>query len=421
MDEPLPDDPTLVSLRRAVSASPSDVELRLLLAERLLSAGRVDESVTECADALTRDPAHSRARELMSRALSSSAAAVSSHSSGDEGPSDPMGVGHFDWRSAEQDVADVVPPMFVEGEEASAVQSHLTGTDAWEVTDAGVTLADVAGMEQVKERLELAFLAPMRHPELRRMYGKSLRGGLLLYGPPGCGKTFVARAIAGELGAAFLAVGLADILDMWVGSSERNVHELFALARQKAPCVVFLDEIDSLGRKRSQTRFSGTRGAVTQLLSELDGVEANNEGVFVLAATNHPWDVDMALRRPGRLDRTLLVLPPDLPARQAVFRFHLADRPIGGVDLARLAKLTDGYSGADIAHVCECASEHAMLDGIRSGEIRLISQQDLEGAIREVKPSMGQWFETARNVVTFADTDGEYADLRAYLKRIKKL
>lgn len=192
-----------------------------------------------------------------------------------------------------------------------------------------ITLADVGGLEEVKARLDAAFLAPLRNPELRRYQGKSLRGGLLLYGPPGCGKTFLARAVAGELGASFFAVGLNDVLDMWLGESERRLHELLETARRAAPCVLFLGEIDALGRKRSQLRQSAGRNVVNQLLAELGGAVSDNEGVFVLAATNHPWDVDTALRRPGRLDRTVLVLPPDRVAREVILRGAMADRPIG--------------------------------------------------------------------------------------------
>jgi SpoVK/Ycf46/Vps4 family AAA+-type ATPase len=276
-------------------------------------------------------------------------------------------------------------------------------------------------MVEVKKRLQAAFLAPMNNPELRKLYGKSLRGGLLLYGPPGCGKTFIARAIAGELGAKFISVGLNDVLDMWIGSSERNLHEVFSTARKASPCVIFLDEIDALGHKRSELRNSAMRGAVNQLLTELDGVRESNDGVFVLAATNHPWDVDGALRRPGRFDRTLLVLPPDLPAREGVLRYHLRERPVAGIDIKALAKRTHGYSGADLAHICETAAERALLDSVSTGRARMIEMGDMVAALGEVRPSIGAWLNTARNVVEFSNVDGSYDELRKYLKQERLL
>jgi SpoVK/Ycf46/Vps4 family AAA+-type ATPase len=277
-------------------------------------------------------------------------------------------------------------------------------------------------MQEVKDRLEAAFLAPMRNPELRKLYGKSLRGGLLLYGPPGCGKTFIARAVAGELGAGFLSISLSDILDMYIGASEKNVHDIFETARAQAPCVVFLDELDALGAKRSRSHHSGLRNVVNQLLTELDGIAADsNDGVFVLAATNVPWDVDIALRRPGRLDRTLLVLPPDAAARDAILRYHLRDRPIEAVDLGKLVKATEDFSGADLAHVCETAAEAALLDSARTGTVRMINMKDLLGAAGQIRPSTDPWFSAARNVATFANDGGMYDDLLAYLKRKRKL
>ena len=250
--------------------------------------------------------------------------------------------------------------MFVgEGETADSTSAGIDEADAYDTEHTGLTLADVAGMTEVKQRLEAAFLAPMRNPELRKLYGKSLRGGLLLYGPPGCGKTFIARAVAGELGARFIAVSFADIIDMFVGQSERNIHELFEVARRNAPCVLFLDEVDAIGQKRSQLRNTPMRSAVNQLLLELDDISGNNEGVFLLAATNHPWDVDSALRRPGRFDRTLLVLPPDTAAREGVFRYHLKERPVAGIDLAKLARSD--------RRVLRCRHRAHLRDGGRAG------------------------------------------------------
>jgi SpoVK/Ycf46/Vps4 family AAA+-type ATPase len=412
-------DALIDSMRRAVQAAPDDARLRLHLAELLLADGQAQAAVAECATVLAQEPDLAAARALLLRAMGEPAAVVREPDPDpDSAPSLPAPTsGGFDWTAAEHEVGDIAAPMFVTDDDAEGQPV----ASAWEVESAGITLADVGGMQQVKDRLEAAFLAPMRNPELRQLYGKSLRGGLLLYGPPGCGKTFIARAVAGELGARFVSVGLADILDMYIGNSERNIAELFGLVRREAPCVLFLDEIDALGQKRSSTRNSAMRGAVVQLLTELDGVAGQNEGVFVLAATNQPWDVDPALRRPGRLDRTLLVLPPDGEARESVFRYHLRSRPVEGIDLRRLAKATDGFSGADIAHVCETASERALIESSRSGTVRMIGMADLEGALREVRPSIGGWLETARNVVLFADEDGTYAELRDYLKKVKRL
>ncbi|MFI9231655.1 ATP-binding protein [Streptomyces rimosus] len=433
------------SLRGAVAAAPEDVPLRLHLAELLLEAGRNDAAITEVAVALQHAPGDEKARELMGRAMGAPAPApapvqetsapvqqtpapvqqtppVTPAAPVQEKPADAR-RGGFDWQAAEGEIRDVVPPRFVESPLRADGNDDPGDADAWEVDAPGtVRLADVGGMQDVKDRLEAAFLAPMRNPELRKLYGKSLRGGLLLYGPPGCGKTFIARAVAGELGANFLSVSVNDVLDMWIGNSERNMHEIFATARRQAPCVVFLDELDALGGKRSRTQHSGMRNTVNQLLTELDGIDAQaNEGVFVLAATNLPWDVDLALRRPGRLDRTLLVLPPDAPAREAILRYHLKDRPIENVDLAKLAKVTDGLSGADLAHVCESAAETALLDSARTGTVRMIGMKDLLGAAKTVVPSTEAWFSSARNVAMFANEGGTYDDLLAYLKKRRKL
>jgi SpoVK/Ycf46/Vps4 family AAA+-type ATPase len=261
----------------------------------------------------------------------------------------------------------------------------------------------------------------MRNPELRMQFGKSLRGGLLLWGPPGCGKTFIARALAGELGANFYEVGLSDVLDMYIGSSERNLRSIFDAARRNRPCLLFFDEIDALGQKRSQLRHGGAmRGVVNQMLSELDGASTDNEGLFVLAASNHPWDIDSALLRPGRFDRSVLVLPPDAPAREAILHFHLRGRPTEPLDLGKLAKSTDGFSGADLALVCEQATESAMEASISAGQTRPISQRQLVDAAKSIRPSIAEWMETARNYALYGNDSGAYDELAAYLKQRRR-
>ena len=252
------------SLTRAVEASPQDLPLRLHLAQMLVDAGRGDEAVTHCATVLQQDPGNSTARDLMTRALggppqasaapqvaappapsAQPAAPPSPAPPPPTGATDPTETGDhdgFDWSAAEGQLGDVSPrPMFVDGD------PHASEVAAHDLERPGITLADVGGMQEVKARLDAAFLAPLRNPELRRAYGKSLKGGILLYGPPGCGKTFLGRALAGELGAGFVNVGISDVLDMYTGRSERNITEVFEFARSHAPTVIFLDELPRSG------------------------------------------------------------------------------------------------------------------------------------------------------------------------------
>ena len=406
-DDALP--PSLRSLMAAVEDRPGDVGLRTLLAGMLLEHGRPSQAIAQCSAVLERDPRNAEALATLARATAMLTETAAPQSAG--APEPAPAAPKFDWDAAESELEGIVEPAFV-GEPS-------------EVTDDGVEhfeirLADVGGMDDVKRRLETAFLTPMRNPELRQMYGRSLPGGMLLYGPPGCGKTYLARAIAGELGAGFHAIELADVLDMWMGSSERNLHEAFEKARRNTPCVLFLDEIDALGQKRSQLRGNAAmRGAVNQLLTEMDSVKSDNDGVFVLGATNHPWDVDTALIRPGRFDRMLLVVPPDRAAREAILRHHLRHRPLEGIDVGKLARRTEHFSGADLAHLCDSAAELALEDSVRSGQARPIGMRDFERAQRDVHPSTGAWLEDARNVVLFANPGGRFDDLLEYLKKRK--
>jgi len=394
------------ALRRAVQAAPDDIDLRLHLAEMELADGQTDGAIASAGAVLAAKPDNQVALDIIQRAVAKQV----DHKLG----AAPSGSEKFDWKAAEEDLGSNVEPPFV----MEATATGQTGL-VYSSERSSIKLSDVGGMDNVKQRLNASFLLPLQNPGLRQLYGKSLRGGLLMYGPPGCGKTYIARAVAGELGAAFLSVSAVDVLDRYLGAAERNLHELFQQARRDAPCVLFFDELDTLGQRR--TTDGAMRNVVNGLLEELDGVGSANEGVFVLAATNQPWQVDPALRRPGRFDRTVLVLPPDRSAREAIFHHYLASRPIEGVRLSTLADKSDGLTGADIAYVCEMAAETAMIDSAKTGVIRMITMADLLGALSSVHPSIGGWLESARNVVMFGEDDGTFAELRAYLKKMNRL
>lgn len=430
----MPIDPTVIAvLLSAIERDPENFALRLHLVSLLLDAGRMDEALRHCGVILTSQPDNiealtyaARAAEALGdlkraegyrrllKALSADTSTIPPAAASDSGES--FWPSDLALKDAEPEPERLPIASGLSADEIGPVWEGDSAEEFWEAEKPGVTLADVAGMEDVKRRLNLAFLAPLKNPEMMKMYGKTLRGGLLLYGPPGCGKTYIARAAAGELGAKFIAVGLADVLDMWIGQSERNLREIFQAARRNAPCVLFFDEIDALGQKRSLQRHSGARNVVNQLLSEMDSVNADNEGIFVLAATNHPWDVDTALRRPGRLDRTLLVLPPDASARYAILQLQSRQRPIDKIDFKWLAEKTAEFSGADLVHLFESAAELAMEDSLSSGRVRSIGMNDFKKALKEIKPSTRAWFEVARNYAMFANEGGAYDELLDYLR-----
>lgn len=400
-------DPVVAALSAALDAAPH-IDLRLSLAERLIAIDHHADALEQLTAALAEDPAHLKALGL--------AASTAAHLGQDAKAAS--------WRKLHAALSGQPAPARVptdgppqdDGGVIRLVQPDAL-PDASELPPDPdrITFEDVGGLSAVKRRLELSFLAPLRQPELYRAYGRSIKGGLLLYGPPGCGKTHLARATAGEVGARFTSIGLIDVLNMWIGESEKQLHELFENARRQAPIVLFLDELDALGQKRSQLRHRAGRSLVNQLLVELDGIDSG-EGVYVLAATNSPWDVDPALRRPGRFDRTVLVPPPDATAREHILRRHMAGRPQEAIDFAGLATQTEGYSGADLVHLADTAIEGALEEALSGGALRPVRTGDFGRALREVRPSIGPWVDVARNYAIYANEGGAYDELAAWLK-----
>jgi AAA+ superfamily predicted ATPase len=297
------------------------------------------------------------------------------------------------------------------------------GLDAAAALDLGVEFrirtdlkfADVGGMEKVKDDIRMKIIHPIKNPGLFAAYGKKSGGGVLLYGPPGCGKTLMAQATAGEIEATFLAVGLHQILDMYLGESEQKLHKIFELARKAKPAVLFFDETDALAADRRDMRQSAGRTLINQFLSELDGAQADNEGLLVLGATNAPWQLDGAFLRPGRFDRVIFVPPPDVKAREEIALIHAKGKPLVDFDAAALAKQTEGFSGADIKAVFDQATEAALTEAMKKGAVVPVSGKMLSKAAKEVKPSTRKWFESAKNHALYANQSGFYDDILTYL------
>jgi SpoVK/Ycf46/Vps4 family AAA+-type ATPase len=226
----------------------------------------------------------------------------------------------------------------------------------------------------------------------------------------------MARATAGQCGARFVAVGIEDVLDMWHGQSEHNLHNIFEAARRCAPTVLFFDELDALAGKRSEMGHSHhARTIVNQLLAELDGVKGENKELLVMGATNSPWHIDSAFRRPGRFDKIIFVPPPDAAARAEILAIHCAGKPVEKLDFARLAGRTRGFSGADLAAVVDMAAETALRETLKTGKMRAITEKDFVSALKSVKPTTEEWLATARNYAQYANQTGTYDAISAYL------
>jgi AAA+ superfamily predicted ATPase len=438
-------DESLHALREAVRVSPDNVPLRQHLADTLRGLGRADEAEKEYRQALALAPDNRRLKAGLAHAFAQQgkhAQALVLVEDLSKGPDTPPGVlvlharlllpsGELgraaqlyraavaaDPAVADADLAARFPAAggdVVDGRVRAAAED-FPAPDEGEVERPRVTFKDVGGMEGVKDEIRMKIIYPLTHPELYRAYGKSAGGGILLYGPPGCGKTHLARATAGEVRAGFLAVGINEVLDLWIGASERNLHELFEQARAHKPCVLFFDEVDALAANRTDLRHSTARQLINQFLAELDGVKATNDGVLILAATNSPWHLDPAFRRPGRFDRIVFVPPPDAGARAAILRVLCRGKPVEGLDYDLLAQKAEQFSGADLKAVVDTAVETKLREALKTGLPAPLTTRDLAAAVVAVRPTTREWFSTVRNYALYSNQGGVYDDVLKYLK-----
>ncbi len=261
---------------------------------------------------------------------------------------------------------------------------------------------EVAGMFKMKEEINEAIVYPLLKPDLARQYGKLAGGGIMLYGPPGCGKTFIMKAAAGECNSNFINAKISDILDMYVGNTEKNLHNIFDTARKNSPCIVFFDEVEALGGRREDMQQSTQymKVAVNQMLFEMDGIESNNENVLVVGATNAPWDVDPALRRSGRFGKAIFIPEPDYKSRVDILRMHTKKVPAAkGIAYRRLALATVGYASADLKAIVEAAAAIPWRDAFKSGRQRAVNTEDFIAAIKKKKSSLPPWYEQAKKQI----------------------
>ncbi|MBI4739597.1 ATP-binding protein [Candidatus Woesearchaeota archaeon] len=259
-----------------------------------------------------------------------------------------------------------------------------------------LTFDDIGGLDDLKEEIRLKIIEPLKHPEIFEYYGKRIGGGILMYGPPGCGKSLIAEATAGEAEVAFFNVKSSDLKSKFVGETEKNIARLFEQARQNQPAIVFFDEFESLASERTNAQ-GHERSALAQLLVEMNGVGTKDQKILLLAATNEPWLIDVAMRREGRFGATIYVPPPDLKARFEIIRHHLKQKPVAeDVNLYKLAGATKNFSGADISATVEAATDLALKEYLKTMQARKITQADFNSVLRKREPSILLWFKQAR-------------------------
>jgi len=291
---------------------------------------------------------------------------------------------------------DDVYSAFLSGGEEKFIGEHQIPSESF---------ADIAGLESVKETIRETIKYPITHPELSEKYGKRAGGGMLFFGPPGCGKTILARAAAGECSIPFISVSLSSVLDKWVGNSEKAIAMIFKVARKNTPSMIFFDELDSLGMAREETQTGWEKKIISQLLTEMDGTSSDNRNVLILGATNAPWNVDHALRRAGRFGKSVFVQPPDVKERTAIFKLYLERKPLvdkDGIDCDVLAEKTEFHSSDCIRQIVEDAATIPWKEAIRTGKSRPIEMADILKAIQDRQPDLVEWNKLVSRYEEFA-------------------
>lgn len=441
------------SLKEAIESSPDNLPLRIMLAGKYMHFGRMEEAETEYQTVLNYDSNHIKAKEGLAeiyfrRGRYSAVIVVVEELISRHKASERMMVicakslvrekSIEEAQEIYEKILDINPdfedkeldenlrmPSFDlddEGEDYEEDDPFGFGFENgpedkdFFMEKPDISFKDVGGMDKLKEEIDLKIIKPLENAELYAAYGKKVGGGILLYGPPGCGKTYLAKATAGEINANFISVGINDILDMWIGRSEKNMGYIFEVARRNTPCVLFFDEVDALGASRSDMKNSSGRHVINQFLSELDGVDGSNEGILILGATNAPWHLDPAFRRPGRFDRIIFVPPPDEVSREKILGIIMAEKPKEKIDYKKVVEYTKHFSGADLKAMVDLAIEEKLKVALKTGVPEPITTQDLINAARKHHASTREWFNTAKNYALFANESGIYDEILKFIK-----
>lgn len=259
--------------------------------------------------------------------------------------------------------------------------------------------SDIAGLEKIKEEIRMKIIEPLKHPDVFKYFGKKAGGGILMYGPPGCGKSLIAEATAGEAEVAFYNAKASDLKSKYVGETEQNIAKLFEDARKEKAAIIFFDEFEALGCDRYRMS-SNMKGAVSQLLSEMDGVGNKDQNILVIAATNEPWNIDNALLREGRFGTTIYIPPPDNISRLEMFMLHMRSRPVDEIAWHDLAEATENFSGADVKSLCEMATDVPLKEYFKTRTKRNITNEDFYEALLKTKPSLGKWYRQAYAILS---------------------
>ncbi len=424
-------------LLEALKFSPENIPLRLHISTLLIQKEAFDEAIGHLKEGLKLAPGNGAISGLLGQCYYSTenysaAIVLLENSLGDENPSSLLYYCLSLYKDGAMDEArrhyrhllshypeyahEELDMVFRDKVDDPGHSDYEEDDPFTEVCD--ITFADVGGMAYVKKQIDLKILKPLKHPELYKAYGKKSGGGILLYGPPGCGKTYIAKATAGEMNARFINVSINQVLSQWHGESEKILNELFESARLHTPCVLFIDEIDALAGKRNELRNSAGKSLVNQLLAEMDGLSSNNEGVLIIGATNVPWHLDPAIMRPGRFDRLIFIPPPDDESRESIFQIHLKDKPTGKLNLSKIVKQTKNYSGADIQAAIDSCVEEKLEEAFEKNATINIETGDLAAAVKLHKPvAVTEWLKTARNYAVYSNESGLYNDILDFINK----